>query len=113
MLYTYRCPSCGAVIKRPTPAAGLLLCTCMYGLLRPLGWDPGATPGGTSPRPTANRIPNVIMRNVSIINCGTGVRMDGGHAEIDGLDISDTPVGIELNKGATVNARKVRFKVGP
>jgi len=108
MLYAYQCPSCGVVIKRRSPAAGLLLCTCMYGLLRPLGWDPGAMPGGTSPRPTADR-----MRNVSIINCGTGVRMDGGHAEIDALDISDTPVGIELNKGATVNARKVRFKVGP
>jgi len=50
------------------------------------------------------------MRDVSIVNCGTGIRMDGGHADIEGLDIIGTPVGMELNRGATVHARKVTYR---
>ena len=59
-----------------------------------------------------HRIPNVVMRNVSIVNCGTGIKMDGGHADIEGLNIIDTPVGMDLNRRATVHARKVTYRAG-
>jgi hypothetical protein len=33
--------------------------------------------------------------------------MEGGHADIDGLEMVDTPTGFELTRGATVDMRNV------
>lgn len=33
--------------------------------------------------------------------------MEGGHADIDGMQIINTPIGFELEKGATVDLRNV------
>lgn len=49
----------------------------------------------------------LYIENCSIVNCGAGVRMEGGHAVIDGLQIVDTPTGFQLERGATVDMRNV------
>ena len=45
-----------------------------------------------------------------IFNCGTGVRMNGGHMNFDGVTIKDTPVGFDLHGGATVDVRNTRYE---
>ena len=47
------------------------------------------------------------MRGITIDHCGTGVRMSGGHADIEGMRIIDTPTGFDLSNGATVDMRDV------
>ena len=113
----YRCTACDAIVKRllPTQPGHLTVCICWRGVLRLVtAMHSAFLPAYVQPGlgPSRHRIPNVIMRNVSIVNCGTGIKMDGGHADIEGLDIIDTPVGMDLNRGATVHARKVTYRAG-
>ena len=113
-MHPYQCPACGTVVAliRPVAQGHMKVCGCWRGLLRHLA--PAMLKSGP-PRAALlqpGRIPNLVMRDVSIINCGTGVHMSGGHADIDGLEIIDTPVGIELDSGATVNVRRARFRLG-
>ena len=90
------------------------ICGCWRGVLRVLAvkavLNLHGTPDFSSLRP--GRTPNLVLRDVSIVSCGTGVRMDGGHADIEGLEIIDTQVGIEVNMGPTVNVRRARFRPG-
>lgn len=87
------CPFCGDTVHRAV-TGGL-------GLLQGIGQVNPLPARSTSPRP------GITMTNCVISNCGGGVRMDGGHANIDGLQIIDTPTAFELNGGATVDMRNV------
>lgn len=53
--------------------------------------------------------PGVVLRNNTVINCGAGVYLGSGtHVLIDGLDVIDTPVAVEAEPGARVQASRVR-----
>jgi len=54
--------------------------------------------------------PGPTMVGGGIFNCGTGVRMNGGHMNFDGVTIKDTPVGFDLHGGATVDVRNTRYE---
>jgi hypothetical protein len=56
------------------------------------------------------RRPGPTFTNIVIDNCGAGIRMDGGHANVDGLVVRNTPTVFELNNGATVDATRVRHE---
>lgn len=84
-------------------AGKLVRRTSIGGLMR--NAHTGSLPPGTFPR--SNRTPNITVKDCRIENCGGGIRLDGGHAVVDGLQVIDTPVAMELNGGATVDARRV------
>lgn len=65
-----------------------------------------AEPGPATP---AGR-PNVTMTDCEIDNCGGGVLMDGGIMAVDGLKITNTPVGIELRHGARGDFKNIEFR---
>jgi len=119
-LYEYRCSMCGTVVDQLRPSSSrdcLRVCECKRGILgRVTSMPGGLLTAGVSERPRivtpSGSRPNVTIRDCHIDNCGTGIRMDGGHADIDGLAVTNTPVAFELNNGATVNGRNVQHLVG-
>jgi hypothetical protein len=38
--------------------------------------------------------------------------MDGGHLEAEGLSITNSPVGLDLKRGATVDGKDITFLPG-
>lgn len=68
------------------------------------------TPFMTNPQ--LHKRPNITIIDCTIVNCGTGVVMNGGHAVIDGLTVTNTPVAIELHGGATIDSRRIVHDVG-
>jgi len=115
--YSYRCWACGdtAVLSRTVATRdNVTLCRCgawkrrqidaTAGVIRS---DPVRRPGGPDPQDRSPRVPGVTITNCEIVNCGTGIRMDGGHAVVRGLRVLETPVAFELNRGATVDGADI------
>jgi hypothetical protein len=63
--------------------------------------------------PAGYRIPTFTVIDCFIDNCRVGIHMEGGHGRIHGLTVLNTPVAIELEGGATVEAHRVYHSPGP
>ena len=117
-LYTFRCWACGSTTEISRTVANrndIALCGCGAWKRRQvdataglLGGD-AAQRGGAQVAPVAPspRVPNATLTNIEIVNCGTGIRMDGGHAVVRGLRVLETPTAFELNHGATVDGADI------
>src|SRR5674476_404923 len=113
--YTFICTACHSRLWFGSSIADRdkdRVCTKCGGELRRIGDGGNGLVGGGRPEwipaldPPPHR-PGITMRGITIENCGTGVRMSGGHADIDGMRIIDTPTGFDLSNGATVDMRDV------
>ena len=110
-IYTFKCKSCGLMqevscaIDRRDESRKCL--RCAQSAVRVIDAGRGLVRNSSAPLPpapeerfateAAEKTPNVTMRNVTIENCGGGVKMDGGYAVVDGMRIVDTPTGFELS----------------
>jgi hypothetical protein len=56
----------------------------------------------------SGRPPGVVIRNITVAHCGTGIKMEGGaRAYIDGYTAINTQPAFDLSDGACVDARNV------
>lgn len=101
------CPRCkrGSLVRQFTPPLGLIR---QYSADLPAGntatqlsWIHGVTPPSR----------RSIIGDIAIINCSTGILIDGpGLTSIDSVDITDTPVGIELRNGAKIEVTNLKHQ---
>jgi hypothetical protein len=103
-----QCRSCGLQLRRRV--------TSGLGLVRGVnkrksGKRPRPRNEPAAPAPSSRIGPTFI--DCKIGNCGTGMLLKGGHVNIDGLEITNTPTGFDLRNGATVNMKRVTYDSSP
>lgn len=66
------------------------------------------------PAARGNRPPNRVFGNIQIDNCTTGVKVSGGHTDMNDLKImmTDTPTAFELDNGAVIDVSNVTHHSG-
>jgi len=70
----------------------------------------GSRPIASTPPP---RIPNIVMKDIVIDNCGGGIKASGDvHIAGEGIEITNTPIGFDLEGSATIDVKGVRFDPG-
>lgn len=115
-VYAYKCPSCGRRAEQIRSLADRnepIPCECGDKKGRVMSVPAGLIQFAADPVPapaTATTFPTATMRNVEIDNCGgPGMTLSGGAYAIDGMSITNTPVGIDLRRDARVDVKNVVF----
>ena len=117
-IYEYKCATCGRqaeALRTMAVRNRVIKCTCPTGYLWPIFSLIAAMPmSARAEVPPMRKRPmmpgqGILMDDISIDNCRVGIRMDGGHLTGRGLRITNTPTGLELNRGATVDITDAFF----
>jgi hypothetical protein len=57
----------------------------------------------------SSRVPNAILRNVTITNCGTGIRSENAVLDLQDVSIIDCSTGID-QQGGHIQGKRVSIK---
>lgn len=121
--YTYACPACGHVLWQmrqiasrddakgcPKCSSGVLtrLLDATQGLLS--GSLQGHQEATYQSRLAGPTTVNGWIENMTVDNCGGGIRMDGGHIVVRNLQVTNTPSVFDLHNGATVDATNIVYR---